>query len=110
MLAETLLPYSWDWKSSGMGGPTGWSTAQTSDRPSDASESSLSAIVEATPDPHGKFWLTAQQARGLMAYVRNRLTANDPDFVRALEKASASGGAEPTPEAPPPQAHTTPTS
>lgn len=81
-----------------MGGPTGWSTAETSDRPSDASESSLSGIVEATPDPHGKFWLTDRQAQGLLKYVANRPEASDPNFVQALTRASASTDAEPTPE------------
>lgn len=81
-----------------MGGPTEWLTAETSDRPSDASESSLSGIVEETPDPHGKFWLTAQQAQGLLRYVANRPEASDPSFVQALTRASESSDAEPTPE------------
>jgi len=81
-----------------MGGPTGWSTAAVSEVPSDASESSLSGIVEETPDPHGKFWLTPQQATGLLAYVSNRPDANSPSFVQALTQVSKSSDAEPTPE------------
>ena len=50
-----------------MGGPTGWWTRDISARPSDAVESSWSDIVEETPDPHGKCWVTGVQAEKLLA-------------------------------------------
>lgn len=96
---ETWLPSSARWKSSGMGGPTGWWTADTSDQPSDASESSWSDIVEETPDPHGRFWLTTTDAEKLLPRVKSAPDGKlDPRLLEALHAMLSSGESQPEPE------------
>lgn len=67
-----------------MGGPTGWWTHDTSDRPSDGSESSWSGILEETPDPHGEFWVTPTQAKKLVTRVQSAGPRVDPRLYQAL--------------------------
>lgn len=81
---QTWPPSSVVWKTSGMGGPTGWWTGDVSVQPSDAVESSWSAIVEATPDPRGKFWVTTEQAHKLTERVRSAGERSDPALLRTL--------------------------
>ena len=71
-----------------MGGPTGWWTGDTSAAPSDAVESSWSDIVEATPDPHGKFWVTSDQAARLLPRVASGAHRADPALLQALQEAA----------------------
>ena len=52
-----------------MGGRTGWWMRDTSAAPSDGSASSWSDILEATPDPLGKFWVTPKIASKLIPRV-----------------------------------------
>lgn len=72
------------WKTSGMGGPTGWWTGEAWVQPSDAVESSWSAIVEETPDPHGKFWVTTPQAHKLKERVASAGARRDPALWEAI--------------------------
>lgn len=74
-----------------MGGRTGWWTRDISDRPSDAVESSWSDIVEATPDPQGKFWVSTSTAEKLLARVQSAGLRADPALLAALVQASRSG-------------------
>jgi hypothetical protein len=71
-----------------MGGPTGWWTGKTSARPSDASESSWSAILEATPDPQDKCWVSPSQAESLLVRVQSAGDRLDPRLYQALSKAT----------------------
>lgn len=80
----TQPPSSVVWKTSGMGGPTGWWTGDTSAQPSDAVEFSWSAIVEETPDPHGPFWVTPTVAAKLLARVASAGPKADPALLQAL--------------------------
>ena len=54
-----------------MGGRTGWWTHDISARPSDGSASSWSDILEATPDPLGKFWVTPEIATKLVPRIQS---------------------------------------
>ena len=72
------------WKTSGMGGPTGWWTGDVSVQPSDGVESSWSGIVEETPDPRGKFWVTTEQAHKLKERVASAGSRRDPALWQAL--------------------------
>jgi hypothetical protein len=47
------------------------------------SESSWSDIVEATPDPHGKFWVTTDQAKDLAPARTFRRAQGGPRLVEA---------------------------
>jgi hypothetical protein len=67
-----------------MGGPTGWWTGDVSVQPSDAVESSWSAIVEETPDPRGKFWVTTEQAHKLAQRVASAGERRDPALWEAI--------------------------
>lgn len=82
-----------------MGGPTGWWTGDTSDRPSDAVESSWSDIVEESPDPHGKFWVTPEVAAKLIERVQSAGERSDPFLLEAL-RSTLSGESRPEPEQP----------
>ena len=81
---ETWRPWSGDWKTSGMGGPTGWWTGDISDQPSDAVESSLLDIVEVTVDPHGTCWLTTTAAASHLKYATNNGAKPDPRLEASL--------------------------
>lgn len=83
-----------------MGGPTGWWTGDISARPSDAVESSWSDIVEETPDPRGKFWVTTEQATKLIARVESAGDRSDPALLEALRTVLSSGESRPEPERP----------
>jgi hypothetical protein len=54
--------------------------------------------VEETPDPHGTFWLTADKAKGILAYVENKPQASSDFFRQVLRKVSESSESEATPE------------
>ena len=83
-----------------MGGRTGWWTRDISDRPSDAVESSWSDIVEETPDPQGKFWVSGSTADKLIERVRSAGPRSDPGLLAALIETSLSGGSPLEPERP----------
>lgn len=59
-------------------------------RPSDGFDSSFSAIVEETPDPHGKFWVTAEQAQKLLPRVISGGTRLDSELYEILLKTQES--------------------
>lgn len=74
-----------------MGGPTGWWTHDTSPRPDDAPPSSdpassWSHIVEETPDPHGPFWVTTEQAEKLVPRIESaeKVGKVDPFLLEIL--------------------------
>ena len=67
-----------------MGGPTGWWTGDISAQPSDAVASSWSDIVEVTPDPHGEFWVTPEQAATLLKRVESGGAKADPGLLQVL--------------------------
>ena len=69
------------------------------DRPSDAVESSWSDIVEATPDPHGTFWVTPTQAEKLIARVASAGDRSDQHLLAVL-RSTLSGASQPEPEQP----------
>ena len=80
-----------------MGGPTEWWTGDTTAVPSDAVESSWSDIVEATPDPRGKFWVTTTEAAKLIARVESAGDRSDQHLLAAL-RSTLSGASQPEPE------------
>ena len=88
-----------------MGGPTGWWTGDTSDRPADALpsdevESSWLDIVEESPDPHGKFWVTPIVAEEkLIPRVESAGLRSDPYLLEAL-RSMLSGGSQHDPGQP----------
>ena len=75
------MPSSGRWKSSGMGGPIGRLTLNTSEWPSDAAVCSLSDILEANPDP--KFSLSAKACQGIL----NRAAKRERNLPAVLESA-----------------------
>jgi hypothetical protein len=40
--------------------------------------------VEETPDPHGRFWVTTEQARKLLPRVASAGSKADPALLQAL--------------------------
>jgi hypothetical protein len=42
--------------------------------------------VEETPDPHGKFWVTKEQAVKLLERIKSAGPRMDPGLYRALSK------------------------
>jgi hypothetical protein len=80
----TWPPSSEVWKTSGMGGPTGWWTHNISDRPSDASESSWLDILEETPDPLGRCWVTPEIAKRLVPRIASGGKRVDPRLLSSL--------------------------
>lgn len=83
-----------------MGGRTGRWTHDTSERPSDAVESSWSDVVEETPDPRGKFWVTAEVAAKLLPRVQSAPPGRlDPLLVETL-RSTLSGASRPDLEQP----------
>lgn len=77
-----------------MGGRTGRWTHDTSERPSDALESSWSDIVEETPDPLGKFWVTGEAAAKLLPRVESAPAGRlDPLLVETL-RSTLSGASQ----------------
>jgi hypothetical protein len=81
----------WVWKTSGMGGPTGWWTGDTSTRPDDAPPSSdpallWSHIVEETPDPLSPYWVTETQAAKLLRRVESAGDRADSTLLDALRR------------------------
>lgn len=98
---ETWPPSSAGWKTSGMGGRTGRWTRDISERPSDAHESSWSAIVEETPESHGPFWVTPLQAETLIPRIQSGGDRVDPVLLGFLHLTrSSSGASQPDPEQP----------
>ena len=71
--AEPTLPSSFQgWRSSGMGGPTGFWTLNTSEWPNDADVCSLSDVLE-TPGPHlERYTLSARACRGILRRAEKR--------------------------------------
>lgn len=82
-----------------MAWPGGCSLLQASEHPSDVAASSWSDIVEETPDPQGKFWLSSRQLVNMLDRVVTG--SKDPNalLVQSLWEAisSESGGREQTP-------------
>ena len=87
----TLPPSSTGFSTAGMVSRTEWVTLDTSVRISDAVESSFSDILEATPDPQGKFWVSSEQAATLMERVTQGSKTPDPALLQCLSEAISSG-------------------
>lgn len=83
-----------------MGGRSGWWTRDTSEAPNGAVESCWSAILEETPDPQGRFWVSADQAQRLLRRVETGDLTPDPVLLQLLSEAtsSESGESRPTPK------------
>lgn len=60
------------WKNSGMGGPTGFVTLNTSVWPSDGSVCSLSRVLEATWTVPQKYFLSPTACRGILRHAARR--------------------------------------
>lgn len=80
----TWEPSSGRWGTSGMGGPTGCLTLNTSDHPSDGSVCSLSDILEARVPR--KFFLSPKACRGILRRAAKRGKELPPSLKSALER------------------------
>ena len=78
------VPSSQGWQTSGMGGPTGFSTLSSSDWPSDASVCSLSDVLEAGPLPP-KYFLSPRACRGILRRAEKRGKELPPPLRAALQ-------------------------
>lgn len=77
------LPLSFQgWQNSGMGGPTGYLTLNTSESHSAAVECSLSDILEV--DVHPKYYLSPRACRGILRRAQRRDRELPPRLHRAL--------------------------
>ena len=81
-----ILPSSFQgWRSSGMGGPTGFWTANTSEFHRDADVCSLSDVLE-TPGPHlERYTLSARACQGILRRAEKRGRQLPPSLHRALQ-------------------------
>jgi len=94
---DEILPSSFQgWQSSGMGGPTGFWTANFSEFHRDASVCSLSDVLE-TPGPHlERYTLSARACRGILRRSARRGKQLPPSLQVALEQSvSRAQGANP---------------
>ena len=82
------------WGSSGMGGPTEFSTLSISDWPSDASVCSLSRILEETGDVHPRFYLSPKACAGILRRAAKRGKVLPARLEQALRTIAET---EPTP-------------
>lgn len=71
------------WLNSGMGGPTGHLTHDTSESPSEGVESTLSDILEAPPLPQ-RFYLSARACAGILRRAERRGKMLPPRLEQAL--------------------------
>lgn len=81
--ARTWPWFSEGWKNSGMGGPTGCLTLNTSEWPKDAAVCSLSDVLETRPVP-SKFFLSPKAASGILRRAERRGRALPTPLREAL--------------------------
>ena len=79
----TLPPSFKGWSNSGMAWPGGSLTLVTSECPSDAVESSLSAVLE--PTPASKYYLSQRACAGILRRAAKRGKALPPRLEAALQ-------------------------
>jgi len=99
---EQILPSSFQgWRSSGMGGPTGFLTLNTSEWPNDADVCSLSDILE-TPGPHlERYTLSKRACQGILRRAEKRGRELPKALYHALSAVSeVATTPEPTKEPP----------
>lgn len=84
--AETLPSYFEGWKNSGIGGPTGRLTLNTSVWPKDASVCSLSQVLETTVAP--KYFLSPTACAGILRRAEKRGKDLPPSLFAALTAVS----------------------
>ena len=88
-----LVPSSGRWSSSGMGGPTGSWTLNTSEFPNAVVESSLSQVLEVGTLPP-RFFLSPKACAGILRRAERRGKKLPPMLEQALRQAVAAGGTE----------------
>lgn len=87
-------PACWpDFQNSGMGGPTGFLTLNTSEYPSDAVVSSLSDILEAPGSVPQQYYLSATACSGILRRAEKR-GRKLPDRLRSALEVGAESMAE----------------
>jgi len=86
---DEILPSSFQgWQGSGMGGPTGFSTLNTSEWPNDAAVCSLSDILE-EPGPHlERYILSARACRGILRRAEKRGKELPTMLMESLQRAA----------------------
>jgi len=80
-----LEPFSRGWGNAGMGSLTEFSTLDISESHSDAVESSLSDILQATGDVPQRYYLSAKACAGILRRAKKRGKALPEPLAAALE-------------------------